>query len=137
MLVGRVVHDQLDQNLDAPLVGGNDQRLEVVEHAVTWMHVLVVGDVVPVVLERRGKERQQPQARDAEAVQVIELLREALKIAYAVVVAVEEGLDVRLIDDGVLVPERIVFGSRGRRVHRVGRNGDRQGDVHRGGRHRG
>ena len=46
-------------------------------------------------------------AGDAEALQVVELLRQAREVADAVVVAVEERADVRLVDDGVLVPERI------------------------------
>ena len=90
------------------LVRGADERLEVVERAVARMDVPVVGDVVAVVAQRRREERQQPQAGDAEPLQVVELLREALEVADAVVVAVEERLDVRLVDDRVLVPERIV-----------------------------
>ena len=78
------------------------------------MDVQVVRDVVAVVLERRGKEGQQPEAGDAEILQVVELLRQALEVADAVVVAVEERLDVRLVDDRVLVPERIVVVRRGR-----------------------
>ena len=91
-----------------------DERLEIVERAVARMDVPVVGDVVAVVLERRGEERQQPQAGDAEPLQVVELLRQAGEVADAVVVAVEERLDVRLVDDRVLVPERIVVPARGR-----------------------
>ena len=108
MLVRGVVDDQLDEDPDAPLVRGVDERLEVVERAVARVDVPVVGDVVAVVFERRGEERQQPEAGDAEPLQVVELLRQPLEIADAVVVAVEERLDVRLVDDRVLVPERIV-----------------------------
>ena len=91
-----------------------DERLEVVERAVARMDVPVVGDVVAVVLERRREERQQPEAGDAEVLQVIELARQAAEVADAVVVAVEERLDVRFVDDRVLVPERIVGERHGR-----------------------
>ena len=37
--------------------------------------------------------------------QIVELLREAREIADAVVIAVGEGLDMKLIDDGVLEPQ--------------------------------
>ena len=121
MLIGRVVDDQLDEDLDVPLVRRLDERLEGVERPVLRVDVPVVGDVVPVVAERRGEERQQPQAGDAEALQVIQLLRDPLKVADAVVVAVEERLDVRLIDDRVLVPKRIVCGGRCRWRDRVNR----------------
>ena len=76
--------------------------------AVARMHALVVGDVIPVVAQRRGIEGEDPQGVDAEPLQVVELLRQPGKVADAVVVAVEEGADVRLVDDRVLVPERIM-----------------------------
>ncbi len=110
MLIGGVVDDQLDEHLDLALVRRADECSEVVERAVARMHAQVVGDVVAVVFERRGKERQQPEAGDAEALQIVELLGQAREIADAVVVAVEERLDVRLVDDRVLVPERVVAG---------------------------
>ena len=67
----------------------------------------VVGDVVAVVAAGRGIERQQPQRGDAEVLQVVELLGQAGEVADAVVVAVGERLDVKLIDDRVLVPELV------------------------------
>ena len=70
------------------------------------MDALVVGDVVAVVAQRRGVEGQEPERVDAEPLQVVELLGQAGKVADAVVVAVEEGADVHLVDDRVLVPER-------------------------------
>ena len=66
------------------------------------MDVRVIGDVVAVVAQRRRKKRKQPQAGDAEVLQIIELLNQARKIADAVVIAVGEGADVQLIDDRVL-----------------------------------
>ena len=45
---------------------------------------------------------------DAEVLDVVELGRHALEVAHAVVVGIEERLDVQLVDDRVLVPERIV-----------------------------
>ena len=55
---------------------------------------------------------------DAELLDVVELLDQAAKVADAVVVAVEERLDVQLVDDGVLVPERIVAARDGCGVYR-------------------
>ena len=66
------------------------------QRAVARMDVLVVRDVVAVVSQRRRIEGQQPEAVDAEALQVVELLRQAREVADAVVVAVEERADVRL-----------------------------------------
>ena len=60
--------------LQAALVRGLQERLEIVQRAVARVDVDVVGDVVPVVFERRRKERQQPETGDAQALQVVELL---------------------------------------------------------------
>ena len=67
-----------------------DEAIEVLQRAVARMDVLVVGDVVAVVAQRRRVERQQPQRVDAEALEVVELLGQAGEVADAVVVAVEE-----------------------------------------------
>ena len=95
--------------LQAAAVRLADEVADVGAGAVVGMDVVVVGDVVAVVLERRGIEGQQPEGVDAEILQIVELFGEALEVADAVAVAVAEGLDVQLVDDGVLVPERIVF----------------------------
>ena len=107
VLVGGVVDDELGDDADVAAMRLRHEALEVLHRAVARMDVLVVGDVVAVVSERRRVERQQPERVDAEALEVVELLRQAGEVADAVVVAVEEGADVRLVDDGVLVPERI------------------------------
>src|SRR3546814_5388287 len=64
----------------------------------------VVGDVVPVVAERRGIERQHPDGVDAELGDVVEPVDQSCEVADAVAVAVLERLDVQLVDDRVLVP---------------------------------
>ena len=84
------------------------KRLHVGQRAVVGMDAAVVGDVVAVVAPRRGIERQQPDRVDAELGDVVELRHQAGEVADAVVVGIEERLDVQLIDDRVLVPERIV-----------------------------
>ena len=89
-----------------------DEALQVRQRAVVGMHAAIVGDVVAVVAPRRGIERQQPDRVDAELGDVVELGDQPGEIADAVVVGVEERLDVQLVDDRVLVPERIVGGGR-------------------------
>ena len=107
MLVGSVVDDQLGHDADVAAVRLLDEAVEIRERAVARVDVLVVGDVVAVVTQRRRVERQQPEAVDPETFEVLELLGQAGEVADAVVGAVEKGADVRLVDDGVLVPERI------------------------------
>ena len=117
MLIGGMVDDQLGDDLEAAPMRFAHEMAEILARAVRGMDVVIVGDVVAVVAHRRGIERQQPQRVDAELLQIVELLGEPAKIAHAVVVAVEERLDRQLVDDRVLVPERIVLPG-GRRRHR-------------------
>ena len=108
MLVRGVVADQLGDHPQPAPVRLADELAHVAQRAVVGVDAEVVGDVVAVVLERRRIERQHPDRRDAEVAQVVELLGQALEVADAVAVAVAEGADVDLVDDRVLVPERIV-----------------------------
>ncbi len=78
------------------------------ERAVAGVDVGVIGDVVAVVPQGRGVEGQQPDGGDAQVLEVVEPLGQAAEVADAVAVAVLEGADVDLVDDGVLVPEGIV-----------------------------
>ena len=55
------------------LVGRLHERPEVCDAPVARVDGAVVGDVVAVVAQRRGLERQQPQAIDAQLRQVVEL----------------------------------------------------------------
>src|SRR5215813_13433988 len=71
------------------------------------MDAAVVGDVVAVISQRRGKEWQEPQAGDPELLEVIELLDQPREVTDAVAVRIEESLHVRFVDDRVLVPERV------------------------------
>ena len=75
------------------------------EGAVAGIDVDVVGDVVAVVAQGRGKEGEEPEAGDAEVLEVVEFGEEAGEVADAVGVRVHEGADVDLVDDRVFVPE--------------------------------
>ena len=82
--------------------------LDIGQRAVVRMDAAIIGDVVAVVAPRRGIERQQPDRIDAELGDVVELLHQARKVADAVIVRIEERFDMQLIDDRVLVPERVL-----------------------------
>ena len=105
MLIAGVIDDQLGDDADPAAVRLFQERLEIGQRAVARMDGGVVGDVVAVIAQRRRIERQQPDDVDAEVLQVVELARQPLKIADAVVVRVKERADVRLVDDPVFVPE--------------------------------
>ena len=78
---------------------------EVAEHRVD---VGVVGDVIAVIAQRRGIERQEPERIHAQVLQVWELVDQAPEVAAPIPVAVAEGPDVQLVEHGVLEPQWIV-----------------------------
>src|SRR5205085_10507272 len=83
------------------------ERTEIIEGAEVRINIVVIGDVVTVVAHWRWIKRQKPEGGDAEFLEVIEFLDQPAKIADAVAVAIVKRLDVELVDDGVLVPERV------------------------------
>jgi hypothetical protein len=105
----RVIHDEVGDHADAALVGLLDEEPEVLDDAVVGVDAVEVGDVVPAVTKRRGVEGQQPDAVDAEPLEVVELLRQAAEVARPVVVRVEERPRVDLVEDGRLEPERLAL----------------------------
>ena len=107
MLVAGVIDHELGDDAQAALVGSVHEGPEILHGAVGGVDVAIVGDVVAVVPQGRGIERHQPDRRDAEVADVVELLRQPLEVADAVIRRVEEGLDVDLVDNGVAVPLRV------------------------------
>ena len=84
-----------------PGMRGGQEIPEIVERAVGGVNVQIIGDVVAVVAQGRWKKRQQPQTGDSKVLQIIEFLGEGLlKCTDSVVIAVEKGFYVSLIDDG-------------------------------------
>ena len=110
MLVRGVVDDELGDDAKAALLRFLDEALEILHRPEIGIDVAVIGDVIAVVAAWRGIERQQPQRGDAEILQIWKFLGQPGKVADAVIVTVGEGLDVELIDDGILVPELIGAG---------------------------
>ena len=105
MLVGRVIDDELGDDPDLAPLRFLDEAVEVLQRSVGGVNVLVVGDVVAVVLERRRIEGQQPERIDAEPLEIRELAGQARKIADTVGRTVDKGPHMRLVDDRVLVPQ--------------------------------
>ena len=107
VLVRGVIDDQLDHDLHPARVRRGQEVLEFLHRTVLGMDVAVVRNVVAIIAQRRRINGQQPDAVDAQIFQVVQFLLQAREVADAIVVAVEERLDVQLVDDGVLVPEGI------------------------------
>ena len=98
---------------DAAGVGLGHQPLEVADGAELVQHAVVVRDVVAAVAQRGLEERRQPQAVDAQPLQVVQLLDQPGKVARAVPVGVREAAHQHLVEDGLAVPVRVVLAGRG------------------------
>ena len=106
-----MVHDVVDDDLDAAGVGGGEEGLEVGHGAVVGIDGAVVDGVVAVVAGR-VVDGHEPDAGDAEVVvggrvavvEVVELLGQALEVADAVAVAVVEAAHEDLVEDRVVPP---------------------------------
>ena len=108
MVGGGVVHDEVGDHAHASLVCGVDQLDEVAEVAELGQHLEEVGDVVAAVAQWRLIDGQQPDAVDAEPVEVVELLGQPSDVPGAVGVGVVETADQYLVKDRALVPKRVL-----------------------------
>ena len=104
MLIGCVVHDEVEDHADPALLRFGDQAVEVGERAVHGIDLLVVGDVVAEVHLRRREAGGDPDRSNSEILQVVELRGDAVEISDAVTVAVGEAAGIDLVEDRMLPP---------------------------------
>jgi hypothetical protein len=107
VLIGRVVDHQLGDHLESAAVCFGEELPEVVERPVRRVNLRVEGYVVAIIFLGARIVRQQPDRADSQLLQVVELLGQPLEVADPVPVRVGEALHVQLVDDRVLVPERV------------------------------
>jgi hypothetical protein len=81
-----VVRDVVEDQLEAEPVRFGGERVEVLQGPEDGVDVLVVGDVVAEVGHRRAVERREPDAVDAQPLQVRQPLPDALEVTGAVAV---------------------------------------------------
>ncbi|MNM28348.1 hypothetical protein D3C81_388620 [compost metagenome] len=108
VLIRGVVDDQFGDHSQAALVRLGDEALGIGHGPVVAVHAAILGDVIAIVAAWRRIERQEPDGIDAKVGDVIEFGDQAGKVADPVVVGVEIGFDMNLIDHRVLVPERVL-----------------------------
>ena len=102
-----MIEHEFGDDAQAPLVGQIEEGAEVFEGAVARIHREVVRDVVAIVPERRGIEREQPEGGDTKFGEIIQSLDQTPEVAEAVAIAVLERFDVKFVNDRVFVPERV------------------------------
>jgi hypothetical protein len=105
MVEGGVVHHEVDDDAHPERLRVVHALDEIAGGAVLGVDPVEVGDVVAVVPVRRRIERLEPDAGDAEAMQVVQAPAQPLEVPDAVAAGVHVLLDVEAVEDGVLVPE--------------------------------
>ena len=106
VLVGGVVDHQVEDDAHSAFVAGGDQAPKVVDGAHLVHDAPVVSDVVAHVLVGGREDGGEPQAVDAQVVQVGDLRQDAGQITDAVAVAVREGPRVDLVEHRPFPPRR-------------------------------
>ncbi len=86
MLVGGVVEDHVQHDADVVLLRLGDEAVHVGEGAVLRVDGGVVGDVVAEIDLGRGVHGSDPDGVDAEVLEVVEALGDAVQVADAVAV---------------------------------------------------
>ena len=81
-----------------------DQPVEIAERAEYGIDRAVIRHVVAEILHRRDEERRDPDRVDAQFGNVIELARDPVQIADAIIIAVEETARIDLIDHRAAPP---------------------------------
>src|SRR5579871_584533 len=104
MSIGRVIGYVIQYDADITLVGGCYQRVEVRQRTEERLDVRVLGNVVTEVRHRRRENGRDPDAVDAEPLQILEAAGDTRQVAGAVAVAVHKGAWVNLIDESTLPP---------------------------------
>ena len=108
MLDRGVARDEVQQEAEAALVAGLDQRVDVGEGPVLGCDAGVLADVVPEVIERRRIHRREPDGVDAErcvrSAQVVEASEDAAQVADPVTVGIRIAAGIDLVHDGPLPP---------------------------------
>ncbi|MNF83774.1 hypothetical protein D3C84_661040 [compost metagenome] len=98
---GVVDHD-IEHQFDPALAGLGDQQFTVGHGAVARIDGVVITDVVTVVTLGRTQERRDPQAIDAQPVQVVELGHDAEQITRGIACVAVKTLRVDLVDHRTL-----------------------------------
>ena len=104
VLLAGVTGNQVQENLDAQLVGPAEKLRHIVIGAVPGSDPAVIPDIIARVLERGVEAGVQPQGVAAQAFHIGELLGDAGDVADAVPIGIPEALGIDLIKNRVAEP---------------------------------
>ena len=104
VLITRVIHHQVHDHPNPPLMSLCHQVLQIIHNAVVWQNLSEIPDVIAAIQQRGIKHWRQPDAIHPQPLQVIQHFRQTLKIANAVTVGIFKSLDQHLIKHCLLIP---------------------------------
>ena len=99
VLIRGMVQDQFSDDSQAAVMRLPQEDLEILQRAILRMNLAIVGDIIPVVLERRGVKRQQPHRRHPQVLKVVQLVRQARKVPAAIPVGIMKRAHMHLVND--------------------------------------
>ena len=102
-----MVDHKLNHHLHTTLMRGIQESFEVIQRAIRRVHIRVVSNVVAIVAQRGRKERQDPDAGNAEVFQVIETRQQTCKITDPVIVRIGKCANMQFVYNRIFVPEWI------------------------------
>ena len=104
MLIRRVIHYEVKDDVDVSLLCLTRQEIEVRQRPVHGIDILVIGNVVTEIYLWRREARRNPDRIYAKVFQVIQLRGDTPEIANSIVVTVGEAARINLVKDRVLPP---------------------------------
>ena len=102
MLHGGMAGNQIQQHMDAPLVGFGKQILQILVCAITGCHGVIIRHIIARVPKGRQKAGIDPQGVEPQVFDVIQLANDAPEITDSVGVGVQEGLGIYFVKYGVV-----------------------------------
>ncbi len=104
MLVGRMIGNEIEQQLEPAGVDRRKQPVEAGEITKDWIDAAIVSDVVSEIRHGRGINRRQPDRIDAKVGEIIQPRLDSGKVAHAIRIAILKRSGVDLIDHPALPP---------------------------------
>ena len=86
-MIRGMVDNELGNDAKSAFMRSIEKGAEIVERAVVWINIEIIGDVVAVIFERRWIKWEKPDRADTQFLEIIEFLDQAAEIADAIRVA--------------------------------------------------
>ena len=104
MLIGGVVGDKVQDELEVALVGLVEQGVQILKGSEERMDIGVIGNVIAKIGHRRRIDGREPESVNTEPAQIIQFVGDSGEIPYPIAIAIEKTPRVDLINHPRLPP---------------------------------